>query len=223
MTLNRAQESNAQGSNTQGSNSALANAQDANPHFNRAPFFKSLRSGLFGPTLEGDEVTGSEAILAAMEGASLADTAYALATAYHETNATMQPVREAYWLSENWRKRNLRYYPHYGRGYVQITWPANYLKADQRLGLKGALISDLDLAMRPDIAAQIMRRGMDEGWFAGDGQGRHTLARHLPRHAPATLAQFKAARRIINGVDDDLLIARHALQFQSALQAGGWQ
>ena len=48
--------------------------------------------------------------------------AYGLATAWWETNKTMQPVREAYWLSEAWRKPNLRYYPHYGRGYVQLTW-----------------------------------------------------------------------------------------------------
>ena len=35
---------------------------------------------------------------------------YILATVEHETNDTFMPVKEAYWLSENWRKRNLRYY-----------------------------------------------------------------------------------------------------------------
>ena len=32
--------------------------------------------------------------------------AYILATVWHETNATMQPVKEAYWLSEAWRQQN---------------------------------------------------------------------------------------------------------------------
>lgn len=57
--------------------------------------------------------------------------AYVIATSYWETNKTMVPVKEAYWLSENWRKDNLRYYPWYGRGYVQLTWEDNYKKASK--------------------------------------------------------------------------------------------
>ena len=41
--------------------------------------------------------------------------AYVLATAYWETNRTMKPVEEAYWLSEEWRRKNLRYYPWHGQ------------------------------------------------------------------------------------------------------------
>ena len=186
-----------------------------------ADFFARVRAGILGPDLSGQEVEGCNAILAAMDGLPAAYVAYALGTAYHETNATLQPVREAYWLSEAWRKKNLRYWPWYGRGYVQITWEANYRKADAKLGLKGSLIANPDRAMEPEIAAGVMRAGMVEGWFAGDKGGRHTLARHLPAEI-ATLDQFRSARRIINGIDDDLLIARHALQFQAALIAGRW-
>lgn len=190
---------------------------------NRAAFFANLRAGILGPTLDQGEVGGCEAILDAMTGAPLAHCAYALATAFHETASTMQPVREAYWLTETWRKKNLRYWPWYGRGYVQITWQTNYAKADAKLGLKGALLANADLALRPDIAAKIMRRGMDEGWFtASADKRRHTLARHLPATGRASVEQFRAARRIINGTDKDLLIARHALQFQDALVAAGW-
>jgi putative chitinase len=57
-------------------------------------FFAALRSGLLGPTLSAQEVDGCNAILKAMEGAPLAWTAYALATAYHETASTMQPIKE---------------------------------------------------------------------------------------------------------------------------------
>lgn len=187
---------------------------------NPAAFYANLRSGILGPVLTPEEVSGCEAILDAMEGLPLSHVAYALATAYHETNATMQPVREAYWLSEAWRRKNLRYWPHYGRGYVQITWEANYRKADKKLGLGGSLIAKPDRAMEPAIAAKIMRFGMVEGWFAGDKKGRHTLARHLP--TIASLEEFRSARPIINIRDKDLLIARHALQFQAALITGGW-
>lgn len=187
---------------------------------NPKAFYANLRTGILGPVLTPEEVLGCEAILDAMEGLPLSHVAYALATAYHETNATMQPVREAYWLSEAWRKKNLRYWPFYGRGYVQLTWAENYAKADKKLGLGGSLIKNPDRAMEPDIAAKIMRFGMVEGWFAGDKKGRHTLARYLP--ATASLEEFRSARPIINIHDKDLLIARHALQFQAALITGGW-
>ena len=189
---------------------------------NPTAFFDALRHGLMGPTLEPDEVSGCNAILAAMAGTPPAYCAYALATAWHETNAKMQPVREAYWLSEAWRKKNLRYYPWYGRGYVQLTWQTNYQRADKELGLGGTMLGDPDRAMEPGIAAKIMRLGMVEGWFAGDSKGRHTLARHLPETGPANEQQFTSARGIINGTDRDLMIARYANSFQNALLAGGW-
>jgi putative chitinase len=70
--------------------------------------------------------------------------------------------------------------------------------------------------MRPDIAAAIMVKGMEQGWFTGK-----RLVDYLPA-ATGTLDQFKAARRIINGQDRALDIARTAIEFQRALTAGGW-
>jgi hypothetical protein len=105
---------------------------------NPQAFFDSVReSGLFGSVLKPDQVKGLEAVLGAAKavGWPLAFTAYALATAAHETAHTMQPVREAFWLSESWRRTHLaRYYPFYGRGYIQLTWRANYEKADRSWG-----------------------------------------------------------------------------------------
>ena len=202
-------------------------ATDGTPGLdNPQAFFDSVReSGVLGKSLKPDQIKGLEAVLAAAKEAGwpLAFTAYALATACHETNCTMQPVREAYWLSEDWRRRNLRYFPFYGRGYVQLTWKANYEKADRELQLGGRLNSDLDLAMDPDVAAKIMVKGMQEGWFCGDKTGqRHTLARHVPASGPANVSQFTSARKIINGNDKAAKIAGEALKFQAALQAGGW-
>lgn len=189
-------------------------------------FFDSVReSGIFESALKPDRVKGLEAVLGAANAAGwpLAFTAYALATACHETAYTMQPVREAFWLSESWRRTHLRYYPFYGRGYVQLTWKANYEKADRELDLGGRLNGNLDLALDPDIAAKVMVKGMQEGWFAGDKAGqRHTLARHVPPNGAASVAHFTSARRIINGTDKAGKIAGEAIKFQTALQAGHW-
>jgi putative chitinase len=193
---------------------------------NLTAFLDEVRhAGVLGKALKDDQVQGLKAVLGAAKAAGwpLPFTAYGLATANHETASTMQPVREAFWLSENWRRTNLRYYPFYGRGYVQLTWKANYEKADRELKLGGNLNSNLDLALEPDIAAMIMVKGMEDGWFAGDKTGkRHTLARHIPTSGTAETVQFTSARRIINGTDKAGKIADEAIKFQQALQAGGW-
>lgn len=77
-----------------------------------------------------------------------------LGTIAVETAHTFEPVREAYWLPESWRAANLRYYPWYGRGFVQLTWQSNYDAFGKHIGVD--LISDPDLAMQPAIAARIM-------------------------------------------------------------------
>jgi hypothetical protein len=190
-----------------------------------AAFYSNLRSsGLFNKITE-DQVEGLAAVLKAAGDAGwpISFAAYALATAYHETAHTMQPVREAFWKSEDWRKRNFRYYPYYGRGYVQLTWKANYERADKELNLGGKLLQNLDLAMDPDIASRVMVKGMQEGWFCGDKAGvRHALKRHLSTTGVSTLAQYTEARRIINGTDKAAKIAGEAMKFQAALKAGGW-
>jgi predicted chitinase len=96
------------------------------------------------------------AIHAALEErgiASRAVCAAAIATIAIETASTFTPVKEAFWLSEAWRHANLRYFPWYGRGYVQLTWQSNYTKYGTALGID--LLSNADLAMDPGVAAKI--------------------------------------------------------------------
>jgi hypothetical protein len=97
---------------------------------NPAAFYAGIRK-LFDGTIAQGQVDGMSAILKACgdAGWSVAWTADALGTAFLETNHTMVPVREAYWVSEAWRKAHLRYYPWYGRGLVQCTWEKNYQRA----------------------------------------------------------------------------------------------
>lgn len=162
----------------------------------RRIFYDRVRP-MFGGRLRQEQVDGMNAILDnwdhRVRGGDLRWLAYMLATAFHETNQTMQPVREAYWLSEGWRQRNLRYYPYYGRGYVQLTWADNYRRAGQFVGAD--LLRQPDLAMDAGIAATVMFVGMQEGWFRGDGAGRQTLARYFNR----TTDDPVGAREIING------------------------
>lgn len=179
-------------------------------------FYARVRQGL-KVALSQTQVDGFKVVLAACEGAPLAHAAYMLATAWHETAATMQPVREAFWLSEQWRREHLRYYPWYGRGYVQLTWQENYAKADAKLGLAGELLRTPDKAMEADIAAKIMRLGMDEGWFTGV-----KLRAVLPDAGVATRSQYMDARTIINGRDKADLIEDYAQVFERALRDMEW-
>jgi putative chitinase len=184
-----------------------------------ASFYDHVRgdAGELWPTMTPNQHEGCETLLKACAGKMpMSWTAYALATAYHETAYTMQPVREAFWLSEDWRRQNLRYFPWYGRGYVQLTWERNYIKADDELGLGGRLKSNPDVAMEPEIAADIMVRGMIEGWFTGKSLRTYIAA-------DATLEQFVNARRIINGTDKAEKIAGYAMTFYRALKAGEWR
>lgn len=141
------------------------------------------------------------------------ELAYVLATAYHETAHTMKPVKEAYWLknAEEWRKRNLRYYPWYGRGFVQLTWEANYKKAGDKIGVD--LIKNKDLALDPIVAARILVVGMIEAWFT-----KYKLSDFIN----IGKSDYVGARRIINGTDKADLIAGYAKLYEKDLLAAGY-
>jgi putative chitinase len=199
---------------------------------NRQPFFDNLRHGLLGPTLDNNEVSGCEAVLDAMAGQPLSWCAYALATAYHETAHTMQPIKEyggpRYFtrmydptgarpkLAKSMGNTTPGDGPRFcGRGYVQLTWKANYAKAGDKLGID--LVAQPDLAMRPDIAADIMREGMVHGWFTGKAFFHYLPAVGLPNRTA-----YVSARRIINGTDKAGPIADYAIKFETALVKGSW-
>lgn len=190
-------------------------------------FFDHIRKPLFATPsrkngrLTSKQVSGHEDIIKELKkrNVPLPQAAYVLATAYHETAKTMQPVREGLKASDAWRKRNLRYYPWYGRGHVQLTWEDNYRKADKKLGLGGALVANADLALDPEVSAQVLVLGSIEGWFSGDKKGRHTLARHIKT---GTRTEYRQARRIINLMDKADLVAGHALVYQEALKKAGY-
>ena len=160
-------------------------------------FFKSVRAQ-FGP-LNQNQVDGINTLLAATALVPRMHRAYILATAWHETASTMRP------LEEYGKGAGHPYAPrYYGRGYVQLTWDYNYKKAGNLLGVD--LVSNPEFALRPSIAAQIIVRGMSEGWFTGKKLSDFTA--------------FVSMRRIVNGTDKAALIADYARKFENALVTG---
>ena len=208
-----------------------------------AKFFEYIRrNGIMGE-LSQSEVDGINAIVSACGKAAfpISFTAYALATAYHETAGTMQPISEyggpAYFrrmydtdgnrphvaraLGNTQAGDGVRFH---GRGYVQLTGRTNYAKATERLRAANLIEPGEDLtltpelAKRPDIAAAVMVFGMAEGWFTG-----RKLSYDLPEaNAPARRLRFDVSRDIINGRDKAAKIADEAIVFQDALTLGGW-
>lgn len=128
--------------------------------------------------------------------------AYVLATVNWETANTFKPVKEAYWQSEEWRKDNFRYFPYYGRGFVQITWLKNYKYYGDLLGID--LINNPDLAMNPDIALFILVDGFKNGIFT---------AKKISDYISDTNTDYINARRCINGTDKAEQIATIATNY----------
>jgi hypothetical protein len=179
----------------------------------RAAFYAAARH-TFGP-LEQHQVDGFESILneAEKRQTPLQHLAYMLATAWHETGFKMQPVEEI-------GKGRGRKYGHptgpfkhvyYGRGFVQLTWLSNYEHASDKLGVD--LVQFPEKALDLTIAAEIMFAGMSQGWFTG---------KKLRDFIGPNGADYKDARRIINGLDCSEKIAGHARHFEAALRAASY-
>jgi hypothetical protein len=186
--------------------------------FDEAAFFAKLRAE-FG-SLSQQMVDGCKTLIAALSDWPVSWIAYALATAKHETADTMQPIKErggeAYFkrmydiMGERPAKaRELgnvkpgdgaRYA---GRGYVQLTGRANYAQY--------GLADNPDDAMKPEIAARVLKDGMEKGRFTGK-----SLKDYLP-------GDYIGARRIVNGTDRAQMIADYAVKFEKALKAGGFK
>lgn len=179
--------------------------------YNRKAFFDSVRAS-FGK-LSTDQVKGFEYILARWEleypKGDHRYLAYALATTWHETDSSMEPIEEY------GRGKGHKYGPtgFWGRGYVQLTWDYNYLKASQKLlalyGIKVDLVKNPELAMKPEYAVLILFAGMIEGWFTG---------RKLSHYFNDKTDDPEEARRIINGVDKKAKIAGHHRSFLKTLK-----
>lgn len=147
--------------------------------------------------------------------------AYILATSYWETNRTMQPIEEAYYLQsrykwsdermDKWRQDNLRYYPWHGRGYTQTTWEVNYQKLKQATGVD--VTHSPAKAMQPDVAVVALVNGIMEGWWTG---------KKLTDYVTLQRSDYVGARRCVNGTDKAQAIAELAIDYEDALKLIGY-
>ncbi|WEJ33845.1 glycoside hydrolase family 19 protein [Devosia sp. SD17-2] len=187
-----------------------------------AAFFNAVRSSLFGGTLSQSQVDGIKAVIAAWDRSGDKDDrklAYLLATTFHETARTMQPIHErgakSYFdkyepgtkIGKTLGNTNIGDgYRFRGRGFVQITGRFNYRNAGLKMDVD--LLSNPDKALDPVIAGMALVRGSLEGWYTG---------KKLGDYINASQTDYINARRVINGTDKARLIAGYADKFEQAL------
>jgi putative chitinase len=191
--------------------------------YDRKFFFDSVRASLFGGTLTQGQVDGMNHLLAVWErhfeehnprdGTNW--LSYCLATFFHETARTMQPIEEyGKGSGKSYGKPTGPYNQcYYGRGHVQLTWEDNYKKGQKFLKDRYNVESDIhpnaSKMLHDETSALISYDGMVYGWFTGVG---------LPKYFNGTTEDPVNARRIVNGTDKADTIAGYYRKFKPALK-----
>lgn len=195
---------------------------------NRATFFATIRHDPFSGSLDHPQVDGITAILDEWDLRKLTDLrylAYMLATTFHETGRTMQPIHEmggAAYFTKMYDVTGSRPdlarkmgntepgdgVKYCGRGFVQLTWKNNYRVMSTPA--KVDLVANPDRAMETPVATVVLFEGMLKGTFTG---------KRLADYFHEGTADWINARRIINGTDKAQTIAGYGKGFYAALQA----
>ncbi|MBK8552579.1 MAG: hypothetical protein IPL53_16530 [Ignavibacteria bacterium] len=186
---------------------------------NRDFFFSNTKALLFDGRFSQSQVDGLNAILNEWEKNYAAKDdrwlAYMLATTHHETGRAMKPIPEfgrgkgrAYGgrLKMNRTPYSDTTNIFYGRGFVQLTWYENYLKAGKEIGID--LINNPEKALELIPSTQIMFHGMMKGWFTG---------KKLSDYFNPQKEDWVNARRIINGLDKAQLVASYGRKYYSSI------
>lgn len=189
---------------------------------NRPKFYENFRKA-FGK-LNQKQVEGFEAIFNEWEKQKLKDArwlAYMLATVWHETAKTMQPIEEigrgkGYKYGRKLKRSGVAYkLPeklYFGRGLVQLTWFENYQLMARLLKLD--LLNKPELLLTMEVSIKVMFEGMLRGASSfGDFTGKC-----LEMYFNDEVDNPEEARRIINGTDKAQLIAGYHNQFLECLK-----
>jgi predicted chitinase len=184
----------------------------------RDKFFASVRESVFNGVLSQSQVDGLNYLLDVWEmhfpSKDMRWLAYALATAYHESAATMEPIEEYGKGGSSSYAQPAGPYGncYYGRGYVQLTWEDNYKKGEQSLADNYGVVCPMHQyphrMLEHEPAALVLYDGMIDGWFTGVG---------LPDYFDADTEDPVNARKIVNGLDKADLIAGYYASFKEAL------
>lgn len=211
----------------------------------RDDFYDVVRDDLFNGKLSQGQVDGMESILNFWESPPVTPTgkfkenwdirsigwlAYMLATAYHETAFTMQPISEygnnAYFTRRYEGRANLgntktgdgaRFK---GRGFVQLTGRANYAKmtpiVQSFYSSCPDFTQDPEAVKQDEYATVIMFYGMFLGTFTSKA-----LKDYIGDPDKRQMVDFYNARRIINKIDKAATIQGYARIFDQALDVAG--
>jgi len=190
---------------------------------NRKFFFETVRARLFGGKLSAKQTAGMTVILDEWEqhwaGKDLRWLAYALATAFWETDKKIQPIEEygkdSYFSKYDGRRDlgntekgdGLKYK---GRGFVQLTGRTNYTKFSKIRGVD--FVKHPEKVMEMENAVWIMFYGMYMGSFTGVG-----FERFFQKNNLRSVEDWTGARKIINGTDKAQIIADYGKKFYSAI------
>ena len=176
------------------------------------------------PSLTTNAKGGLQTLLAAIQDDPVVTdvrwAAYMLATVRWECAGRWQPIEEfgkgkghPYGVPVKVTYANGTTFTntYYGRGYVQLTWKANYANMSEKLGMGTLLLLHPEHALEPQTAYQIMSFGMRNGSFTG---------KKLADFINDAGCDYFHARRIINGLDHAQDIAGFAQQFEQMLRTG---
>jgi len=185
---------------------------------NTKAFYDSIRTTLFKGKISSKQFEGIEAIIAEYSRLCVNDLrklAYILATAYHETGYSMQPIEE-YGKGKSYdygKKLKMSRKPYttpdklyYGRGLVQLTWFENYSGMGKILNLP--LLEQPELLLKMDVSVKVLFNGMINGRFTGKSLGDYFTSDKTD--------SFNA-RKIINGLDKAKTIEGYYKLFYGAL------
>lgn len=185
-------------------------------------FFDVVRAELYGGIINQSQVDGFNYLLAVWERHFEKNNprdgtnwlSYCLATVYHETAYTIQPIDE--YGKGKGKKYGEPAGPYkliyYGRGFPQLTWWENYCKGRDNIKKRYSIICDLEKEpqrmLEHEVSALVIYDGMVYGWFTGVS---------LQNYFNGTTEDPKNARKIVNGLDKADLIASYYWKFKKAL------
>jgi predicted chitinase len=124
---------------------------------------------------------------------------------YDPVRAATQDLRHRAIKNENMMEGDG--YKYRGRGLVHLTWKTNYRKAKENFGIN--FVDFPEKAAEFEHSIPIMIWGMKTGIFTG-----HKLSNYIN----SSKIDYVSARKIINGTDQQDLIARYAEKFERILR-----
>lgn len=188
----------------------------------RKKFYDGVRHGPFPGSLTQNQVSGMDPILDVWEESKFTDTRWLAAIfggVFHETGGKMVPVREGFASTDEGARNAVASlyergrissdyaepshgFSWFGRGRIQNTHYANYLKLEKRFG--HPFTTNPSLLLDSRIDAEVTVYGHVEGIWTG---------KKLSDYFNGPLADWTGARRIVNGQDKASLIAGYSKMF----------